>query len=338
MENDTLDLNEMFLIKIGSTWVLDTLYLYVLTTFSMIGIVLNIINLIVLCNKNIGQIRLYDYLKFYSLNSLIITIITSLGFYSHVPRYFEESLSQFSRISRCYGAHFGLTFFFYGNVLNILIIFERMSLYHINMKIFSTLNPYKVCVFSFFVCCLINWPTLLQYSIKSNDEFYQARTNYSILVNFTYCERTDFILSTVGKVIFCLIYFVRDILTLIIEILAYSVSLVTFKRYLRSKTHVLVLALTISNPSSSRIKRLERTNKNLTDMSISSALLSIICNCLTIFYMVVYYLFDNTLIFHYYGFFSTLIISIRYSLTFFFNYYYNLNFRNIISRKDVLNE
>jgi hypothetical protein len=300
----------------------------------MIGIVLNIINLIVLFNKNIEKIRLYDYLKFYSLNSFIITFISAFGFYSHVPRYFEESLSKFSSISRCYGAHFGLTFFFYGNVLNILIIFERMSLYQINMKIFSTLNPYKVCLVSFFFCCLINWPTLLQFSINSIDEFNQARTNYSILVNFTYCKRTDFILSTLGKVIFCLIYFIRDILTLIIEILAYFVSLITFKRYLKRSDDI-GLSLPINNRSN-RIKLLEKTNKKLTDMSISSALLSIICHFLTICYMVIYFLFDNSLVFHYYGFFSSFIICIRYSLTFFFNYYYSLNFRNVILRKDIL--
>lgn len=126
--------------------------------FSVIGIILNTLNIIILSSKNFKE-KFNKYLNIYSLNSLILNL-NDLIFYSlyFVPNDDFKYLYSFAFFySHIYLVIWSISYSFAG-VLDIFIIYERIQQFNPSIKF---LLKKKACVISSWVlayCIVINIP------------------------------------------------------------------------------------------------------------------------------------------------------------------------------------
>lgn len=96
---NNLQLNENFYIKYGSTWTIDSIYLFIISPIGFIGFILNILSLIVIFKINDNS-ALYKYLKVYCLISIVICFLAIFTFYVYSPRYIGLYLDAFARLNK----------------------------------------------------------------------------------------------------------------------------------------------------------------------------------------------------------------------------------------------
>jgi hypothetical protein len=342
---------ENFLILTGSTWISETIYLYTVTPLSIVGIILNTLNLIIffkMVNNNSSS-SLIGYMKVYSLNSIILSIMIFLFIFTHLPRYFQFSISYLARLYRCLIIiNVSNMLNFYESLLYILIMMERISGFVLKYKKYTNIPCYKTSFFCLFICILICLPTYFMFNIKSESEFYndiiQIVSNKN--VSISYCEKTQFIDSIYGKILISIVIIIMNGVTLIIEITITIIAIVNFKRYLKKRCNFLnkkksiVMKTNQSSVSTSantnnqiiidNLKvKMNRSSQNLTKMSIQFLILSIISNILVLFFnFLVLFKNDDNIYFYFLTQAASFFTLIKLSANFFFFYAYNYNFKN----------
>jgi hypothetical protein len=228
MNNTTLILNELFLFRIGSTWIIDGIYMFISLPVGMMGFILNIYSFSVLLKIKIKSTRLYEYLRIYCLNSAVICLISGWGFLAYSPRFFPYFSFSVFKFYRCYVYNFvGTTFYFFGNFLDIFISLDRITIFNQRAKFINKISLLKLCSSFFLISFLINFPTSLLFYPRSDAEFEQeANLN---LNKFTYCGQTSILNSPIGSILTILVVFLRDFVTLMVEIAAGSASVFKIK-------------------------------------------------------------------------------------------------------------
>ena len=230
---------------------------------------------------------------------------------------------------------------FFSAVLDVSITLERIF----NLK--PSLNKLKkfsyktVCSCLFVSCLAINFP---YYFLYKPTLIYASVDGYG-LYKFSYSEIG---MSQFGKVITFLVYFIRDFLTLLLEIILNVVSLIllkkrmTIKRDIMSMNHKVELAVVeinhenhhnLSNlvtdespkrSKSNKIDYMSKANKNLTLMVAAMCVLSAIMhmsfiNCAVLFSVKL----DSTTYNYNYYFFSSFFITFKHFSNFFFFLFFN---------------
>ena len=226
LEFDVFNLYE----RIGSTLLLDSVYIFIITPIGLIGFFLNLFSFYILRKIKIDQTMLYKYLAFYALNGSIICLLVSLTFTCYSPRYYPFYLSLTSRIIRAFIAPLISTiFYFVCNILDIFVALERLSIFVKTFRPLNKLNPFLVCLIIIVISLIINFPQFLSYYVKDENELYdQIRYNISI---FNYNGRTPFFFSKFGTIITYVQIFIRDILTLLIELMISSLAFYYLRKF-----------------------------------------------------------------------------------------------------------
>jgi hypothetical protein len=241
-ESKIFDINvrkEYLLLQIGSTWLLDGLHIYLVTLLGTIGFFLNIISYWAFCNIRFHKRILKSFMKVYTLNASVCCLFAIFNFTARSPRYVETiSFSNIGGFFRCKSTQIVVALYFFGSVLDCLILLERLSNFVQKISnIFIRSKSTQVISISFFLCILISCPFLFDYEIRSRNEFYDAINNLNIQMNekFTFCGRNPFFQTLFGIIIFGSVITIRDFITLIIEIVLSISSIILFKRYLNNK-------------------------------------------------------------------------------------------------------
>jgi hypothetical protein len=243
------DFDEKFYLSIGSTWIFDSFYLFFILPTAVINVFLNFLTFYILCQVKANQKNkcLFFYLKMYVLNIGISSIFGILMFYSYSPRYFSFALDYFARVLRCHiYTSFLTTMYFFANILDILITFERLS--QLILKQTNPLlkiSPYLTTLIGLMFCLFVNSPSFLWNYILSDAEFYSQAKDVANLDSFSYCGRTEFIQSNLGGLLSSLMIFVRDIITIILEIVLNIFSVVYYKNFLKKKFRLNLLEMSI---------------------------------------------------------------------------------------------
>ena len=236
IDNSTIsfELNESILVRIGSTWILDSIYMFIISPLGLIGFALNLICFIVLIQIKVKETKLYELLRVYSLNSSIICLICGFMFISYSPRYFKHFADYFAGFYRCRVFIYGvMSLYFFGNCMDILICLDRLSIFVNSIKKLKTfIKWYNLFLFFFIICLLINGPILFSFDIMNKNEFYNSNET-------SYCLANSFLKTKSGFAINMVIIIIRDILTLICEIIASLFTLKYFKSYSSNKISVL---------------------------------------------------------------------------------------------------
>lgn len=93
-----LTINERFLLGYGSTWIIDSFYLFIICPVSLIGFLLNVLSLYIISIINIKNSILNTYLKIYCVNSSFVCFLAITSFYAYSPRYIGLHFNYFARV------------------------------------------------------------------------------------------------------------------------------------------------------------------------------------------------------------------------------------------------
>lgn len=354
---------EYLLIQIGSTWLLDSLHIYLVTFLGTVGLFLNAISYMTFSRIKFHKRILKSFMKAYTFNTSVCCLIAIFNFTARSPRFVESiTFSFIGGFFRCKSTQIVGALYFFSNVLDCLILLERLSNFVPKIaNIFSNyFKPSRVIFVSFICCVAISSPFLYDYDIRSSSEFYDSINNINKIIQskepFTFCGRNPFFKTKFGIIISGLVTIIRDLITLIIEIVLSILSIILFRRYLITKKKYFTnfnqinpnfindnnsiqnqnvdttMNFEESNGQPSRqlntlFKKTEKFNTNLTKMTIyltfCSILLHLVAAIITIFLI----LNDNSFTAH---IFLLIIIGayhLKFISNFFFFYRFNNNFK-----------
>jgi len=356
--NNTDYIKEILLIQLGSTWFLDSLYLYAITLLGLFGFILNIISLGILFKIKEKQAT-YKYFKVYTLNGIIICSFLMINFYTRTPRYFDFALSYGAGIYRCKILYGTYTLAFWGNLISISILLERISNFKLKLEKYFKNRAYTIILIALIASVLIHIPTYFLYEIRNETEFKKAFENITLAKSFPYCARANFSETVYGKVVLFLITFIRDFVLLGVEIFLTIVSLIYLKKFFKKKQVILSLSQSLQGTMShipsegsssnqkysrnsktnehpskkSNSKKIDsiisskRSNRKLTIMSMCFASLSIISNIASLVNSLVFIAISNGILFHQTTLFNVFSVIMKYFMNFFLFFWFNTNFR-----------
>jgi hypothetical protein len=124
------------MIQLGSTWLLDNLYLYFITFIGFLGFFLNILSLVTLIGIRKKQ-AVYIYFQMFTLNGVLFCGVLMSNFYTRTPRIFDFALTYGAGVYRCKFSNSAYTIGFFGRLINSSILLERISIFKPKLSIFS---------------------------------------------------------------------------------------------------------------------------------------------------------------------------------------------------------
>jgi hypothetical protein len=332
---------DYFLTQTGSTWLSESIFFYLVTPFGIFGILLNILSLIILFKLQEGSFSIFKYMRVFTINSVLLSLMIFLFIFTHLPRHFQFSITYLARLYRCViMINVANMLNFYESILNILIMLERISSFVLKFKKYTNIPPYRTSLLCLIGCIFICIPTYFLSYVKTQDEFIHDIEHYNeSRVELKFCHKTYFSQTVYGKFFITIVILIMNGLTVLVEIYLTSITLVNFKRYLRKRSCLysgnnksraqLLLGGQINNRNQVRFSTiLNKSSHNLTKMSVQFSVISSFSNIFILFYNFVM-LFKNENCFYYYyaTFGACLITLIKLCLNFFFFYFYNSNFR-----------
>jgi hypothetical protein len=94
-------------------------------------------------------------------------LISALYAFSYSPRFVGIMINFFSKFYRCYLTSFlAVTIDYHSNIINIIILFDRLSIFIKKLKVFKNLNPLIISILTLLLCTSINLPSLFRYQIN----------------------------------------------------------------------------------------------------------------------------------------------------------------------------
>jgi hypothetical protein len=231
------DFDQLFYEQLGSTTILmDAIQLYFFIPFSFICLILNLLSLLIVGDKNKCNGIIYNQLKVYIRLNILLCSIVFLFAFVNIPRYASFSYSYPARIYSCVFM-FPLLIFSYSYYLFISIfnILYRLSLFVTKFRIFEDVKEYKLGLYGFITFILVNIPLALVETAQSQSEFDEFRSNISKLDNLKLCIPTSFSQSSYSKTLVVVIFGVNYILLILTEMILVSSLIYYFNKFLKYK-------------------------------------------------------------------------------------------------------
>ena len=354
MNESTIDMNETFYIKIGSSGQLqDSLYLYLYIPFGIGCVLLDLLTLLMLQSKKIQKNTLNSYIKIHAFICMLVCVMLLFKGLVSVPRYFSFSYSLPSRIFSCKIYVFAIsTLIFMANSLNVIIIIERLSMFVIKYKRFHSKHPYRhTLILLVIISLLINLVLYFQQETKSDKDFNNYRYNYSLILTLQKCDTTKFGETVYAKFGITISFLIDNFVILIIEIIATLKSVKYLKLYIKHKISLIhmnhqrrcqfgnrneIYELSIIDPNNQnhqndqQIDRLiYELNSNVTRFIISFNVFCVITNILSvcIFFVLAIFLINYFRLSLFGVFFYDIMFLVKHGSLFFFFIGFNRNFR-----------
>jgi hypothetical protein len=326
-QTDILLFNE----RIGSTWLLDSIYMFIITPIGFIGGLLNLFGLFILSKIKTKRTKLYQYLKFYSINGSLACFACAFVYLSYSPKYYPYYYSYISRVYRAYiHTAVSTTLYFISDLVDVVVALERLSIFVPKYETLTKFKPYLVCIILSLACVGINLPTIFSYYAK-NDEELLIDIKYNLTI-FAYNGRTEFFYSKIGFVITFIQIIIRDILTLIIEIVVSSIGFAYYRKFNAAKIEqYFVSHLIISSQRKQVLLKKYHRDRQLLFMNLIQNSISIF----THFFIGVSYGMSSrgvsaeVFIWICVAYFC---ICFKHFSNFFTLYFFNLNFKNTVGR------
>ncbi len=344
---------ELFYIKIGSTWAIDTINLFIMCPFALFTSVLNLMSFQAFRKIKVQKSGIRNYFKIYSIAAFSFCAISLSGFLTRSPRLINVIFSYWCGLFRCKINIYQSTFYFFTNLLDCIIIMERLINFHTSFtEKFKFLNHSNVvCLATFLTTSTLSIANFFFYNIRDNSEFVEAIKSYEILQSFTYCRRVKSNFN--AELLILLLLIIRDFLPLILEIILSVLLIKYFKVYLDERKRILYsnkkkksnhllsmhIVYRIANNSHSvdikfkeKISNLENYNTKLTKMILWMSFCSILSHIGASYYYIIFMIYDNSLLAHSSLIIANCFILVKYATNFFFIYYFNGNFKKYINK------
>ena len=328
--------DENLFLRIGSSWALDTIYVVVIAPLGFIGILFNLICFCTLhkIKVKIKEIKLYKYLKVYSLAGVASCLILGLAFMTYSPRYFKDFIHPIVKFYRCHIiTYVMICFFFYINLLDILISMDRMAIFTDKISFFRKICPYMSTFILLFACFIINLPLLFGFETSNDQVFFSSNA-----VN--YCSMTEFGKSRLGIISNIIVILIRDVLTFILEIITSTFVLYFYRTYKNNPillNNIFVNDIQAVNDNmtprlhkmKSRINYRQQKYRKLLLMTFLLSIISILSHFLAaIVYVFTLKLIDEIIFLHFsFVCLGIFCFSLKNFLNIFIFYFFNSNFQ-----------
>ena len=320
------NLSELFYTHIGSTWTLDTVNLYVIEPLALIGFLFNLVCCALLAlSKDLRSVGLYRYIIAYALNNTMMCFVPIFAFSSFAPRYFPLFCSTFSRVHRCLMAGYvSPTLYFVARIIEMLIVCDRLANFKPIFKRIVHHLPVHILPLVYLACALINLPLMFARLVKSDDQLLHDLRAFNTTRSISLCARDPFMTKPFGNAIMLTSTFVRDFVTLGVEVALRCTLSVCFRRFLDAKA---LHTRAASTPRPQDVS-FRRTTLTITRFSV----LSILANVANLIGFLVIALSYNTLVAVETSLFLTLLFITKPIMTIFILFKLDKNLSRLLVR------
>ena len=338
--NETFQNLEYWFLVVGNSWLFDQLYVYTLLPFYLIALGFALLSYLILAKKEFDNNSFFKYMRAYVLNSIFLFAILATTFIPLTKFVFKFTNSYESIFYGCY-FYIPLLSVFYLNssFIEICIVVERL-LYFLPAKYqrIKIIGFNKFSILLFLVCFLISLPNFFLAYPGYMDVKLDKDTTFRIY----FWGNTEFSQSFIGFIINGLMYFVRDILTLIVKIILNIKLIIMVRNYLsKIKMEKLAFAekissgLVLHNKISNKpaivndCEYISKTERNQTYIALSMCIFSLFNH---LFYTLTYMLyFANIKQPSSISFYMALItLGLKHVSNFFILYKYKYSFRVVL--------
>ena len=342
--NVTLYLSEAYYLQIGSTTLIDSFYLFLLFPIMLSGVFLNLNAIETFFKIDIAETVIYKYMRIYSLNSLFVNLLSIFTLYTLAPRYFIEANYWMARILRCKLVPFVITgLLFYGNLMDILVGLERLSLFKTNLKCLMRISYIKLSLFLFGICFFIHIPFAF-YKVKSDQDWMDETRNAETLKKFVYCQIEPLFDNLIGFYIMSIVLFIEKFLTIIIELIMNITCIFYYRKFLIKKLEIkrrsTYLNATKQDSKDVKIRRDQENNrlkeKNLFIMFLYLSSISILSNSVIVISYVLYVYFTQNMIRFWFLLITYLSFTLKHWSNFFVFFKFNNKFRQVFREKSLI--
>jgi len=272
---------------------------------------MNLIAYCILCKAPFQTSIFFKYLRFNTLNSLTLCLLLTTRFIQTIYKFdFTNSYAALF-YSNYFFTPFLSIFYLNGNLLDTIIILERILTMHSIESVKKVIDSKYFWVFLILFCFIINIP----YFMWTVTDYVDIKINNSTLIRNYYTKTTDFANSLFGQIFVIVLFFIRDVITLFSKIILNIISVILMKKYLNQRR------LRISNLKTNdaqTINQIENKNihinkveRNLTYIAIVISILSLVEN-ITFMVSYVYLVLDYNQFGRNLYFFSNLMIAIKH--------------------------
>ena len=276
----------------GTTWLVDILYMFALTPLALVSFILNLASLHILLKSPFSSSIIFSYLRVYIGNSIILSVLLMTVFISNTYRIFDFT-NTYGAIA--YGAyiHTPATAIFYFNstLLEILIIVERtLKFLPARFVDLGIHNHKKACVLAILLSLILNIPVFILYYPEWADVELDGKNIFRLY----YWGLTEFQISLGGKVLYYMVYFIRDLVVLVVKIGLNITSVLMLRKYF-NKIRVSSTAVNLKvmgQPVPEKVY-LTLSEKNLIYMVIVMSVFSIFENIFYAFDFIYYSISPN---------------------------------------------
>jgi hypothetical protein len=225
---------DQLLDSFGTSLLIDYIYLIGLVPMSLIGSILCSINVLVFFQKEFKP-RIYFYYRILSIIQ-VVHLITSI-FYgiSYSPRVITLFNIEVSAFYTVYYIPIANCCFYYSGLIEIAILLDRLIIFNAKIRSLYTISPQKMSFILFLVCFTVNFFYFFAFRAKEETiNYYDNRGNFVQQVVYL-IRYSQIALTKYGKITMIIMYFVRDILTLVTSIFFNILSAYFLKKYLKNK-------------------------------------------------------------------------------------------------------
>ena len=253
---------EFWYFKIGSLFFLDYVIMFILTPISLVAIALNILTFSVLNHKTFKGSAFFTYMRYYSLNNTVLAFFVMTTFITSTKRIFKFTNTYEAYVFGCYIYNPVMEIFYLNSsLLEISMVVERVLFFlpprYLKFRI-AKIRMY--CLILFFFSASIGWALSLFFEPGHLVVSLNKNTKYDIY----FWKPTVFSKTSLGNIVSYVVYFVRDIFTLMLKII-FNIILVVLARSYVNKIMVenMNFALKISSGSQLHSKKIgSKKDKN----------------------------------------------------------------------------
>ena len=322
-ESDIFFPIDYWLSQFGSSWLTDSLHLFGLLPLSLLGATFNLLSFIILIQEKFRNSLFYNYLKVYTLNSVLVNLAQALFFWPNTMRYFA--------ISNTYAAFFYQSFIYmplinstvlFGSLMDILISLERLFKFYPHLEAKFAKRPiWQInTIFLAFTAVLC-----FQYVFKFVPAFIDVPLSHSVMFRIHFFMGTSFTGSLWGKVLNYVVYFIRDVLCLFAETGLNICVAVLLSQQIKMK-------IKLTNAANSSRQNLSRSDQKASQMVIIMCSLSTLEH-IFFFSMAVNFDYNMNSFAYLLGVTANICITLKHGSNLLLFYYFNSPFRKAFKRQ-----
>ena len=302
------------------------IYQYCIISFSLLGLITNTLSLFIFTFSNNMNTRFLRYLKWYVVNSLVVTfncfllgvVPLSLKGINYNNNFNSNYSIMFFYVFICIPTF--LVSYTFGSLLDIIIAYERILMYLPKVKFMRNIKIHLFLFVFFVLSCLINTPTIFSFDVAS------LSLNFDRTVKVYYFNRRSFNYNDLYTVCLYVSTFLRDILTFVIELVITTFLVITIVKFYNKKRMVLNTEDANSDPIV-----FHKTDMNNSKLTLFICFFSSINHILIFVSLTIFYYCSRT-VFIVFLCFCLLINLIKHSLNFLILLKLNKKFkRNFVS-------